>query len=130
MNEHERKTYNVWKEKYKIAQNNILKMKHHPKYKIFNLCEAQRLEQGIYHEDEDNDEEINLDGTSGKTQVYLARDNIEQDLKLEEFEKAIKTVIEDTGGLEKLNEGNSIPEEIRKELNLPKDMKGFEIDYN
>ena len=71
-----------------------------------------------------------MDGTSGKTQVYLARDNIEQDLKLEEFEKAIKTVIEDSGGLEKLNEGNSIPEEIRKELNLPKDMKGFEIDYN
>ena len=62
--------------------------------------------------------------------VYLARDNIEADLKLEEFEKAVKAVIDEHDGIDKLNEGDAIPEEIRKELNLPKDMKGFEIDYN
>ena len=48
-------------------------------------------------------------------------------MKLEEFEQAVKAVMndDDDGGLERLNEGNSIPDEIRKELNLPKDMKGF-----
>ena len=51
-------------------------------------------------------------------------------MKLEEFEKAVKAVIEQHDGIDKLNEGDSIPEEIRKELNLPEDMKGFEIDYN
>ena len=52
-------------------------------------------------------------------------------MRLEEFEEAIQ--IAATGGLEygkKKNNKDPIPDEIRKELNLPKDMKGFEIDFN
>ena len=60
----------------------------------------------------------------------MARDNIESDLKLHEFEKAVKAVIDDNGMSDKRNRGDAIPDEIRQELNLPKDMKGFEIDYN
>ena len=50
-------------------------------------------------------------------------------MKLEEFEQAVHAVIAQGTGIDKLNEGDSIPLEIRKEFNLPKDMKGFEIDF-
>ena len=88
------------------------------------------MEMGQYYSDEDNDDEINLEVTNPNREVYLARDNIAADMKLDEFEKAVKAVIQDHHTLNKRNESNAIPEEIRQELNLPKDMKGFEIDFN
>ena len=51
-------------------------------------------------------------------------------MKLEEFEKAVEAVMSQTAGIDILNEGDSIPPEVRSEFNLPKDMKGFEIDFN
>ena len=51
-------------------------------------------------------------------------------MKLEEFEKAVEAVLASTAGIDILNEGDSIPPEVRNEFNLPKDMKGFEIDFN
>ena len=34
------------------------------------------------------------------------------------------------GSLDKKLKGDCIPDEVRKELELPQDMKGFEIDFN
>lgn len=65
--------------------------------------------------------------------VYLGRENIEDDLKLEEFELAIAAVAKSANtqtSLEKKLKGDCIPDEVRKELELPQDMKGFEIDFN
>ena len=52
-------------------------------------------------------------------------------MKLEQFEEAIQ--IAKTGVIEhgpRIKKLDAIPDELRKELNLPKDMKGFEIDFN
>ena len=68
MKENERKNYNVWKEKYKTAQSNLQKMPIHPNEKTYTLDEAKKLEQGLYHEDDDNDEELDLEGNTAPKQ--------------------------------------------------------------
>ena len=40
----------------------------HPKEKTYTLVEAKKLEQGLYHEDDDNDEDLNLDGNTAPKQ--------------------------------------------------------------
>ena len=65
--------------------------------------------------------------------VYLNRENLENDLKLEQFEDAFALVMEGQTGridIEANKKKDSIPDEVRKELGLPQDMMGFEIDFN
>ena len=51
-------------------------------------------------------------------------------MKLEQFEEAIQIAKEGVEPNKKNKKLDSIPDELRKELNLPKDMQGFEIDFN
>ena len=63
--------------------------------------------------------------------IYINRDNLENEMQLDHFEEAINIVKEGNVTLPKNKKQlDSIPDELRKELNLPKDMKGFEIDFN
>ena len=63
--------------------------------------------------------------------IYINRDNLENEMQLDHFEEAINMVKEGNVTLPKNKKQlDSIPDELRKELNLPKDMKGFEIDFN
>ena len=59
----------------------------------------------------------------------MQRGNLQEDLKLEEFEQRIYEAVTAGEGIDKLNSGDAIPAEIRNEFNLPVDMKGFEIDF-
>jgi len=50
-------------------------------------------------------------------------------MELEQFEEAIAIVVNSAGAEDKNKKLDSIPDDIRKELNLPQDMMGFEIDF-
>ena len=67
-----------------------------PNAKAFSLAEATLLEQGKYH-DLQEEEENAMGEKDGKADpklknqsVYIGRDNLENELKLEEFEQAIQ----------------------------------------
>ena len=40
----------------------------HPNERTYTLDEAKKLEQGLYHEDDDNDEELDLEGNTAPKQ--------------------------------------------------------------
>ena len=136
------KQYRVWREKFKAKQRELIKKTEHaegnPRIKVYTLIEAKKLAEGKFHEDDDDDEDGNegdaLIGQAAKVNkaIYLNRDNLENEMKLEQFEEAIQIV--KSGVTDKIDKKNdkldSIPDEIRKEFNLPPDMKGYEIDFN
>ena len=66
----------MWREKFKVAQNQLDKMAIKPKERTYSIEEAKMLEDGLYHEENENEEYPANTGTATK-QVYLARDNIE-----------------------------------------------------
>lgn len=135
LNEHDRKQYNLQKEKYKVAQTQKDKLPEKPEKKRWKFRDAEQLEQGLYYEDDEQEGRLGDPTADLNQHVYLGRENIEDDLKLEEFELAIEAVrnTQDAdlqGSLDKKLKGDCIPDEVRKELELPQDMKGFEIDFN
>lgn len=76
----------------------------------------------------------NLAGMKSNKPVFLNRSGLEADLSLAIFEQAVKNIIvSDTRGewavLNKLKETDHIPEDIKTEFNLPKDMKDSEVDF-
>ena len=122
LNDHDRKQYNLQKEKYKVAQAQKDKLPEKPEKKRWKFTDAERLEQGLYYDDDEQDD--CLEAADLNQHVYLGRENIEDDLKLEEFELAIEAVKNTRdanmqSSLDKKLKGDCIPDEVRKELELP-----------
>ena len=99
MTAQEKKQYNIWREKYKSKQKEFIKKSEHegnPKQKIYTMAEAKLLDQGKFHEE--NDEEENDDDAENALEkadakvnkaVFLTRDNLQNEMKLDQFEEAI-----------------------------------------
>ena len=63
-------------------------MPEHPTKKVFTVAQATDLASGKYYEENEPEDELAaLDMKEKQNQnVYIGRDNLESDLKLEEFE--------------------------------------------
>ena len=66
-------------------------------------------------------------------QVFLGREGLMSDIRLEQFEKAVKNIIATKAAsgdqLEGLLGKGHVPEEIRAEFGLPEDMRDKEVDF-
>lgn len=90
MNAQEKKQYNIQREKFKGKQETLKKSQNDPKNTKFTLETAKVLAEGTYWDDEDDDDENFVDkafekATNDKVNkaVYLNRENLENELKLE-----------------------------------------------
>lgn len=92
MTRQEKKQYTIQLEKYKGKQDALKKQQQlgAPKERAFKMEEALKLEEGTLWEDEDDeDERADMQALEKATNdkvnkaVYLNRDNLENELKLE-----------------------------------------------
>ena len=97
LSEEEKRTYNFQKNKFEAMQQKIKKMTRKPAETIITLEDARKLIQGNYHEDEDermDDVGINEAHTNFLNRpVLINREDINQEMKLDQFEYAIKKVL-------------------------------------
>ena len=99
MTRQEKKQYTIQLEKYKGKQDTLKKSQHVPRDREFKMEEALKLEEGTLWEDEsDEDERADMQALEKANHdkvnkaVYLNRDNLENELKLEQFEDALAIV--------------------------------------
>ena len=90
MTRQEKKQYTIQLEKYKGKQDTLKKQQHAPKERAFKMEEALKLEEGTLWEDEDDEDERadmqaleKANNDKVNKAVYLNRDNLENELKLE-----------------------------------------------
>lgn len=66
-------------------------------------------------------------------QVFLGREGLMSEMRLDQFEKAVKKIITDfsqgTSMEEELMNKDHIPDDIKQEFNLPEDMLDNEVDF-
>ena len=135
MGKDEKRKYKQWQEKYKTAQIRLDKQEkanENPAKKIFNMKEAQMLQEGNYHEEiEEMEKDEKGPGPVDKVNktVFVGeRDNLHDELNIMQYEDAIKDVINNEQQLyRQKNDGDCIPDHLRKELGLPvaTDMEGY-----
>ena len=89
MSPQEKKQYNIQREKFKGKQETLKKSQNDPKNTKFTLETAKVLEEGTYWDDDDDEDDF-VDkafekATNDKVNkaVYLNRENLENELKLE-----------------------------------------------
>ena len=98
--------------------------------------DIKKLREGtFYDQDEEGsfgdkaDEALAAADKKVNKAIYLNRENLHNEMELEQFEEAVAIVANQAGAEDKNKKLDSIPDDIRKELNLPSDMMGFEIDF-
>ena len=109
-----------------------------PSDKVFTIAEAVKLLKGEYHEEveaaDQNDGDITGKPTKANKAVFIGhRDNLNDELNVQQYEEAIKDVIQMEAQIDiDRNAGDCIPEHLRNEFALPnaKEMEGFDIDFN
>ena len=110
-----------------------------PHEKIFTLEEIPDLLSGKFHlenarEDNGDDKlpEVENQNTYLNRAIKVDHEDLAHEIKLEEFESAINNVVygQQNSDLKKKFEGDHIPSQIKKELNLPKVMQNYEINFD
>jgi len=125
MDKPEKDKYKMWQERFKLKQVQLTKMPEDEKVnKIFTIEQVKVLEEGkFYEEEEENDDDAALGKGKVNETVLIGRSNLEQDMRLDEFDVAMQEVLNSTDQINLRNKGDPIPAEVRAEFNLPLQMK-------
>ena len=135
----EQKQYRKWAEKFKSAQTQKRQQEFNKgllKDRKWSPEEVKKLFEGVFYDQDEEgsfgdkpDQALEAGAKKVNKAVYLNRENLQNEMELDQFEEAIAIVASSEKEKNKNAKLDSIPDEIRKELNLPTDMMGFEIDF-
>ena len=87
---------------------------------------ARRLLDGKFHEEDEDDEEIE----SGMPEIkFVTKQELDHQARLDKFENQIKQIIHDDEEDEKVV-CDEIPKELRKQFKLPRNMGIYGINFH
>jgi len=89
---------------------------------------AKKLLDGKFHEEDEEEMELTEKMQSNVTMLTKDQQNLAHQNKLEDFERQLHSIFAaDESTREKPDE---IPNHVRKEFNLPKQMEIYELNFN